>query len=72
MQGKNHSDGRKDKIVEWVIVISIIVVCGLFSRFVLKEWVADEHYKAAGFGLLALGFVIFYPLLTRFLISKDK
>lgn len=62
----------KNKIIEWLAISLIIIVCGLVSRFVLKEYVSSEYYKLASAGLLALGFLIFYPLLTKFFLKKGK
>lgn len=72
MEGKKFAGCRKNKITEWVIIILLMIFCGLFSRFYLKELVSDENYKTASFGLLVICFLIFYPLLCKIFIKKGK
>lgn len=72
MKNKDSGSLKKNERREFIIVILILIFCGLFSRFVLKEWVSIDSYKVASFGFLALGFLVFYPLLTRLFIKKGK
>lgn len=60
-----------DKQKEWIYALTVLVVCALISRFLLKDRVHPDHYAPVSFGLLALTQLITYPLFRKLNRSKD-